>query len=82
MQLMMTLAKTFCVTATVVAVSVMSVFAGEENLIEPLRPAARQAIGEFDKIDSKRIATLKEAAAFIRKRMVAVGSASSARASR
>ena len=65
---MKTLVKTFCVMATVFTTSSMNTFAGEENLIEPLRSAARQAISEFDKIDSKRVATLKEAAAFIRNR--------------
>lgn len=66
---MKTLVKTFCVTATVAAVSLVNTFAGEENLIETLRPAARQAIGEASQIDAKRVELLKQGAAFIRKRL-------------
>ncbi|HKS36941.1 MAG TPA: protein-tyrosine-phosphatase [Verrucomicrobiae bacterium] len=49
--------------------SLVNTFAGEENLIETLRPAARQAIGEANQIDAKRIELLKQGAAFIRKRI-------------
>lgn len=64
---MKTLVKTFCIAATV-AVSITNSFAGEENLIETLRPAARQAIGEFGQIPPERKAALKKIAAFIRER--------------
>lgn len=63
------LVKRFWMATTFIAVSFGNTFAGEDVLIEPLRPAVRQAISEFDRIDPQRVATLKETAAFIRQRL-------------
>ncbi|HMJ64751.1 MAG TPA: protein-tyrosine-phosphatase [Candidatus Binatia bacterium] len=43
--------------------------AGESDLIQPLIPAVKQAIGEFGRIDPARKSELQQAAAFIRGRM-------------
>jgi protein-tyrosine-phosphatase len=60
---------TWIVTAALTASTAGPALAGEESLIETLRPAARQAIAEFDRIDAKRKKDLEQGAKFISERL-------------
>ncbi|HMJ92383.1 MAG TPA: hypothetical protein VK530_21350 [Candidatus Acidoferrum sp.] len=58
----------------IVAVTMASFFnasAAETDLIETLRPSAKQAVSEFDRIEPERKMELQKAAAFIRRRAAA-----------
>ena len=56
--------------ATIVAVcNANGGFANETNLIDTLRPSARQAISEAGQIDPARVRMLKQAAAFVSDRI-------------
>src|SRR4051794_2365719 len=62
------LGTTTCTIIAVAIASLVKTFAAEADLIETLRPSAKQAIAEFDRIDADRKKDLKEAAVFIRER--------------
>jgi hypothetical protein len=59
---------TFAVIVATVA-TLVTASAAEIELLEPLRPSVKRAIGEFDQIEATRKKELKEAAAFVRERM-------------
>ena len=63
--------KSICLIAlvAVLAGTVGGVRAGENDLIETLRPSVRRAVTEFDRIEESRRKDLKEAAMFITQRL-------------
>lgn len=62
-------AFTMTVAAALAAAMTSSMFAGEESLIETLRPSVHEAIAEFNRIDGKRKEDLEQAAKFISDRI-------------
>jgi hypothetical protein len=61
--------KTSLAALFVAAAGLFNALGGETDLLEPLRPSVKEAITQFDQIDADRKKELKEAAAFVRKRM-------------
>src|SRR5262245_5692053 len=49
--------------------ALLSVQAAESDLIQPLLPSVKQAIGDFGRIEPSRKAELQQAATFIRERI-------------
>ena len=59
--------KSLTTWATVLVIGVIfNARAGENDLLEPLRPSAKRAISEFDQIGAERKKELQQAASFIR----------------
>ena len=63
--------SSFKATLTLMLASavVLGVQAAESDLIQPLLPSVKQAVGDFGRIESTRKSELQKAAAFIRDRM-------------
>jgi protein-tyrosine-phosphatase len=60
--------KTTLAAVMVAIAGIINASAGEMDLLETLRPSAKQAISEFRQIDAARKKELMEAAAFVRER--------------